>query len=127
LEVEALLAELQTITGRPPANYERAVLAIAEFGHYRRRALLELRRDWVTVKSKNNAGWWLKRVIERLIDEHQRANAPLFPIDDAAAREERRRKYILDDDEPSETLPAVRPWEAQAEAALEPHGGGFWM
>jgi len=127
-EVEALLAELQTITNRPPANYERSVLSVLEYGHYRRRALLELRRDWVTVKSKNNTGWWLKRVIERLIDEHQRANAPLFPIDDAAALEERRRKYVIrDEDETIDPVPWVPPWETQTQPAVEHERGGFWM
>ena len=109
-ETEALLIELQTITGRLPANYERSVLSIPEFAAFRRRALLELRRDWVTVKQKSNTGWWLKRVIERLIEEHVRANAPLFPIDDAAAAE-RRRKYMREDDDEFESSTWVRPWE----------------
>jgi len=90
LELEALLEELTSITGRPPTNHERAVLAVTEYGPHRKAALRELRRDWPAIKNQRQTGYWLRRVIERLLDEFVQANAPLFPIE---ARKERWKGY----------------------------------
>jgi hypothetical protein len=90
LEFEALLEELTSIAGRPPTNHERAVLAVVEYGPHRKAALRELRKDWPAIQNQRQVGYWLRRVIERLIDEFVQANEPLFPI---KARRERWKGY----------------------------------
>jgi hypothetical protein len=87
LELEALLEELTSITGLTPTNHERAVLAVTDYGEHRRAALRELRKAWPGV---THVGGWLNRVIERIKDESERANRPLFPIE---ARKERWKGY----------------------------------
>lgn len=81
-----LIEELEDIAGRLATNHEKTVLRTAEYGQFRRRALLELRRDWVTIKLRRQVSFWLVRVIERLIVEHQRSQG-------GDSEDQRRKKY----------------------------------